>query len=264
MRQFQYINPIGGNVLFYNKPYLITSLKGLDLADLNIQEQIAPFQDGTTPIDQLFKPREVVLEGAILYPQNFSQIATSRRAIISGLNPKAGPGSAIYTNNIKSYALKNVVPEGPLFADKELTNPYQIFQVAFHCHDPYLYDISPIVDTIAVGSNNYSVNSGDVMSDILLQINGPCVNPTVTNLFSGYFISFVGSLSASQYLLINTAFGSKSVMLYTGGVPSNAMSSISATSVFFGLGIGSTPIQLAVGSGSPTCTLTHTNRYIGA
>jgi hypothetical protein len=234
------------------------------MADLNIQEQVAPFQDGTTPIDQLFKPREVVLEGAILYPNDFSEIACGRRAIISGLNPKAGPGSAIYTNNLKSYALRNVVPEGPLFPDKQLPDPYQTFQVTFHCHDPYLYDTFAIEDTISVGGSNASVNSGDVMSDLLLAINGPCVNPKITNQFNGESIAYVGTLLSTQSLVINTAFGSKSATLYTGGVASNAMASISPSSIFFGLGIGSTGITFSVSSGTPTCTLTHTNRYIGA
>jgi len=264
MRSFQYINPIGGGVMFYNYPYLITTLKGLDIADINIQEQTAPFQDGTTPIDQLFKAREVVLDGAILLPQNLSGIDTAKRTIISGLNPKAGPGSAIYTNNNTSYLLKNIVPEGPLFSNKLATNPYQDFEVTFHCSDPYLYATSPIIDTIVNGTGNYCINSGDVESDILLTINGPCTNPTITNLFNGYIISYIGTIASGKILIINTSFGNKSALLYTSGSSVNAMPNISVGSVFFGLGLGSTQIEFTYSAGSPTCTISHTNRFIGA
>jgi len=258
MRKLTYTNPIGGSVLFYANPLLITSLKGLDLPPQTIQEQKAPFQDGTTPIDRLLNIREVVLEGAINAPNNFAGIAGYRRSIISALNPKAGPGIFVYQNDIASYLIKNVIPEGPLFSDKALTDPFQTFQLTLYCHDPYLYDVSPTV--AAIGASTAVVNAGDVMAPITITISGACTNPIITNATSGYAIKYIGSLTSGQSLVISTAFGNKSVLLNGA----NAMSLISSDTVFWGLLLGSNTITFSASSGTPTVSLSFSNRYLGA
>lgn len=258
MRKLTYSNPIGGSVLFYGSPLLITSLKGMDIPPQTIQEQKAPFQDGSTPIDRLLNIREVVLDGAINAPNNFTAIASYRRSIISALNPKAGPGSFVYQNDVASYLVKNVIPEGPLFPDKILTDPFQSFQLTLYCHDPFLYDVSPTV--VALGASTAVINSGDVMAPITLTISGACTNPIITNATSGYAIKYNGSLLAGQSLVISTTFGNKSVLL--NGV--NAMPNITNDTVFWGLLLGSNTITFSAGSGTPTVSLSFSNRYIGA
>lgn len=263
MRSLLYTNPLGGSVLFGSNLLVITSLQGLDFADINVQEQKAPFQDGSTPIDQLFQPRSIVIQGSILVAQNLAEIDAQKRLVIAALNPKAGPGSAVYTNNLRSYALRNLVPKGSLFSNKDLTSPFQAFQVTLYCHDPYLYDLAAITDSLAVGTTN-CVNSGDISCDLVLTINGPCTNPTITNTLSGYSIAYSGSIASGQSLVVNTSFGNKFARLYSGSSFVNAMPSIAAGSVFFGLELGNNPISLSVGSGTPVVTLAHTNRYLGA
>ncbi len=259
MRSLLYTNPIGGSVLFCKSPLLITSLEGLDIADLNLQEQKAPFQDGATPIDQLLQPREVVLEGAINAPQDLTGIDTYKRSIISALNPKAGPGTLTYTNNLRSYLLKNVVLKGGgIFKNKDLTNPFQEFQLTFYCHDPYLYDTAATV--VALGSSTVATNSGDVLAEIKITIPGPCTNPVIENYTSGYSMEYVGTIASGSSLIISTVKGNLSATI--GG--SSVMSSMLATSVFWGLLLGDNTITFSCSSGSVTPVLSYYNRYIGA
>jgi len=262
MRVINYTNPNAGSITFSYNPYLITSLKGLDLAKINNQTQKGPYQDGATPIDQLFEVREVVLEGAINAPQNLVAIDGYKRAMLSALNPKAGPGILYYTNNIRTYRLKNVVADGPIYSNKEATSPFQTFQITFYCNDPYLYDSS---DTnTALGSSTAITNSGDVNMPYVLVIAGPCTNPVITNSTSGKSISYSGSLTSSQYLTISTAYGNIYATLNTNGTVTNAMASFTSTTTFFSLGLGISNINKSASSGTPIATMTYSPRYIGA
>lgn len=258
MRKLTYTNPLGGSLELYYTPFLITSLAGMDIPRVNRQEQKAPLQDGATPIDLLFLPREIEIDGAINAPQNISGILTYKRQIIAALNPKAGPGTLTYQNNLRSYLLKNVTAEGPLFPNKDLPDPFQTFHLTFEAADPYLYDTSPT--SVSLGSSTNVSNAGDVMAPITLTISGACTNPIITNTTTGYAIKYVGSLLAGDSLVISTEFGNKSVK--KNGV--NAMGNISADTVFWGLALGSNTITFSVGSGTPTVSLQFSKKYLGA
>ena len=258
MRKLTYNNPIGGSIELYFKPFLLTSVEGLDLPQPNNQEDKAPFQDGTTPIDQLFKPREIVVSGSILAPQDFSGIATYRRQLLSALNPKAGPGTLTYQNNLRSYLMQQVVAEGSLFKNKQLDYPYQDFQITFYCHDPYLYDTTPT--SVGIGASTLVQNLGDVEAPVTITIPGPCTNPTITNVTTGLSIAYVGSVPSGTSLVISTVFGNKSALL--GGV--NAMPNISPSSTFWSLLLGNNYIEATFGSGTPSVTLAFYNKYLGA
>ncbi|MDD5358326.1 MAG: phage tail family protein [Candidatus Nanoarchaeia archaeon] len=147
-RSLTYTNPSGGTVTFSSTSvdYLLTSIEGIDIPPLTIQEQRAPFQNGTTPIDRIAQPREIVIRGIIRISQNLASIDVKRRSIISALNPKLGPGTITYVNAVgTTYYLYDVTPEGPLFKNKSYIDPRQEFQVSFHCHDPFLYKAQVVV-----------------------------------------------------------------------------------------------------------------------
>ena len=256
MRSITYTNPIGGSITFYQTPYLITSLDGIDLPKINIYEQKSPYQDGSTSIDQLWQPREIVLTGAINAPNNIASINTHKRTIISALNPKAGAGTLTYTNDNATYKINNVLPQGPLFKNKELTNPFQEFQITFYCFDPYLYDNT--VTSTGLTSSQTIVNSGDVITPILVSITGACTNPVIGNTTSGYSITYNGSFTGT--LTINTAFGNKYAKLGT----SNVIANITSASTFWGLLLGNNTVTFSCSSGTPNVILSYYNRYNGA
>lgn len=262
MKSLVYTNAIGGTITFSTAPtssqVFLETVSGLDIPNINIYQQKSPYQDGATPIDQLLDIREVVMTGAIVVPLNLSSIDTFKRTIISALNPKAGPGTLVYTNNNTSYTLRNVIPRGPLFSFKPITEPFQKLQITFYCHDPYLYSTSS--STVSLSGSTVIANAGDVMAPVSISITGACTNPTISNTTSGYSIAYVGSLTTGQTLTINTAFGNKSVKIGS----SNVIYNISAASVFWGLLLGNNTITVSVGSGTPSASLTYYTRYLGA
>jgi hypothetical protein len=296
MRKLVYTNPLGVSITFDDTLYGITKLEGIDIAPLAIQEQLAPFQDGTTPIDQLFTFREIDAEGVIACGGNPLAIYTARRALLAALNPKLGPGTLVYTSDFGSWQLNDVTPEGqaPLFPNRNANDGSQQWLITFHCADPYFYDLKaqsiPLQDTVgatlfpivfpasgivlsyysgAGGSAETSDsinNAGDWETPVSIKLYGPCVNPKILNVTTGDYIRVEISMEAGDLLEITTAFGNKSV-IYTpsGGVPVSAITLLDLSSTFFQLAVGNNELLLSDDSFSATdsCTVTWTNRYIG-
>ncbi len=285
MRSLVYTNPRGVSVTLYNDPYLITTLDGLDLPTVDEQEQKAPYQDGTTFLDALFEPRSIVVTGAIINIQQLGAIFTNRAVILAALNPKNGPGVLTYTNDDAVYTTVCTVSQAS-FPNKLATDPFQVFQIQFYCNDPYWYaeDQSlismvlvtggltfPISFPIVFGSYVGSVptsapNDGDSVTPVLIQVNGPSVNPVITNTTTGEFIRCEISLDPGDVLTINTKFGSKSITLTdSGGVTTNQMSTLSVGSAFWQLDIGDNLILFSddtLGS-SESCVVSWYARYSG-
>jgi hypothetical protein len=285
VRKLVYTNPLGVSVTLYQTPYLITKLEGLALPGIQSQEQKAPYQDGTTYLDALFDPRTVVVSGSISHPQALGQIFTDRATIISALNPKNGPGTLTYTNDNATYTTACHVIVAT-FPDKPANEPFQRFQIQFHCNDPYWYgnsaqSISMVLVTGGftfpftfpktfgsyVGSvSTPAVNAGDSVTPVLISVYGPCAVPVITNQTTGQLIKCNITLQSGDVLIINTKFGSKSVTLITSaGVKSNQMATLDPTSTFWQLAIGSNNILYSdnVNSGAESCVVSWNNRYSG-
>ena len=285
MRSLVYTNPLGVSLTLYKDPYLITTLDGLDLPTVDEQEQKAPYQDGTTYLDALFEPRTIVVTGAIINVQQLGPIFTDRAAILSCLNPKNGPGTLTYTNDNAVYTTVATVSLAH-FPNKLATEPFQKFQIQFYCNDPYWYagTGSSAILAIVTGGLTFPItfpitfgtyvgitlvaapNVGDSVTPVILTITGPCANPTVTNTTTGELIRCNITLGVGDVLIINTKFGSKSVVLNaaSGGL-SNQMSTLDSTSTFWQLAIGNNQIQFSddVQIGPETCTVSWFNRFSG-
>jgi len=118
--------------------FLILSIDGLGTPDTNIQQQKAPYQDGTTFIDALFDNRTITLEVAIIAPNDFATIATKRREVVNRLNPKLGIGTLVYTDESGQEWKINAIPvTSPAFPNKDYRDPFQRFQISFLCNDPH-------------------------------------------------------------------------------------------------------------------------------
>lgn len=290
MRELVYTNALGQSLTLFNDKYLITSLDGIDMPTVDLQEQKAPYQDGTTYLDALFEPRTVVVQGAIINIQQLGAIFTSRAQVLAALNPKLGQGLLTYTNDNGSYTTTctpmNAGGSGAgIFPNKPATDPFQLFSMEFYCNDPYWYSTTgssasmdvvtggltfpitfPItfgtyVGNVPVGANN----TGDSVTPVVITITGPSQNPVVTNTTTGQFISLNITLNVGDVLVINTKFGSKSIVyLPSGGSPQNQMASLVAGSAFWSLNIGNNQLTFSDSTqGSAVCTVSWNNRYSG-
>ena len=95
----------------------ITNWAGLSNADLNLQTQQVPFQDGSVFIDALLNNREISVTLAINDDNDLYKRYQLKREVISALNPKFGEGYLYYTNDFYSRRIK-CVPQLPVFENK--------------------------------------------------------------------------------------------------------------------------------------------------
>jgi len=285
MRSLVFTNPLGVSLTLYKDPYLITTLDGIDLPTVNEQEQKAPYQDGTTYLDALFDPRTIVVTGAIINVQLLGPIFTDRASILAALNPKNGPGTLTYTNDNAVYTTVATVNLAQ-FPNKLATDPFQAFQIQFYCNDPYWYaeDSDSISMSLVIGGFTFpfsfpfsfgtyigsiptaAVNDGDSVTPVIISVFGPCANPVITNTTTGELIRCNITLTTGDILVINTKFGSKSIMLLTsGGQTINEMSTLDSTSTFWQMAIGNNLITFSddTQQAQESCTVTWTNRYSG-
>jgi len=284
VRSLIYTNPLGQSVTFYHGPYVMSSLEGVDMPDVNEQEQKAPYQDGTTYLDSLFSPRTIVAKGAIIDIHALGPIFTARQTLVSVLNPKNGQGVLTYANDNATYTA--ICTAKVTLPNKPANEPTQKFMVEFYCNDPYLYSSvqSSILMALVTGGFTFpftfpktfgtyvgnvatpAPNTGDSVTPVSIAITGPCTNPVITNTTTGELIKCNITLNPGDVLTINTKQGSKSIVLNaaSGGL-SNQMGTLDPTSTFWQLAIGNNQILFSDDNpnGAESCTVTWFNRFSG-
>jgi len=284
VRILVYTNPLGNSITLYNDPYLITTLSGIDMPQVNEQTQKAPYQDGATDLDALFDVRTITVEGSI-QSQKLPVIFADRASAMAQLNPKLGLGTLAYTNDQGTFttACRCI---SALFPNKLFTEPFQNFQLQFFCPDPYWYAQTQNVSTLRVVSGGFTfpmtfpvvfgtytgstpvpaVNLGDSITPVIISFYGPAVNPVITNNTTGEYVKCNTTLLSGDVLIINTKFGSKSVskIAASGGVY-NLSNTLDAGSTFWQLNIGQNLISFAddLFLSLEYCTISWYNRYIG-
>jgi len=294
MRTLVYTNANGLSLTLSSRPYMITKIDGLGSPGLGLQEKFAPYQDGSTLIDQLYQPRDLTVEFALAaVPSNLSGIATARRTIVSALNPKTGIGLLTFTNDYGTWQIPAIPASSPIFANRVSTEPYQQVQVVFHCPNPYwqsttqstaslsylgsslefpaagLDMLAGGIEISSLGTLNGSVtnltNGGDVDCPITLRFYGPATNPKVINNTTGFYIRIVKVVASGDYFEFNTTFGQKTVTMSISGTLSSGMQYLDLNSTFFQLQPGVNQLQF-VDEGSTagsTATIAYRTRYIG-
>ncbi|MDD5358325.1 MAG: phage tail family protein [Candidatus Nanoarchaeia archaeon] len=266
MRTLVYTNSVGSTLTISSTSldYLLTSIEGIDIPSQTIQEQKAPFQQGTTPIDQLLNSRDIIVNGVIRVNQNLSSIDTKRRSILSALNYTLGTGTITYTNAAGNVCyFYDVIPEGPVFKNKDFMNPRQEFQITFHCHDPWLYGTT--VTLTGVTTTTTITITGDYETPVTLTLTNPGTNPIIT--CNADSLSLVNTFATGDIVTISTDFGGKSVVKQTvvGGPTTNIIQYLTSASVFWNLEIGTNVIVVTSDSTTSvaTITLVYAERYLG-
>lgn len=200
MRKFTY----GSFLIGAGSNYCIESVEGLSEPGISWQEQKAPYQDGTTYIDNLLDVREIVIEGSIV-ASTLSAINTAKDAMIRAMNPKNGQAWLQYDADGVS---KRIMAVGRVvFGNKLYTEPFQKFQITFRCNDPLWQDLT--ASTINLPT---STNSTDSV------INGAASNyPTMIkksngNLFIAYVRASDGYLVSREY---TTSWSAESIITTT-------------------------------------------------
>lgn len=134
-----------------------------------------------------------------------------------------------------------------------------LFMVYRKLSDSYLYSISRTVVPVP------AVVNGDVPTPVKLTFNGPSVNPRIINQNTLEYIRLNATLNSGDVFVADTSFGSKTIILTTGGVPVNGIAYLDITSTFFQISRGSNTVYYEDDSMASTATATMewTERYVG-
>lgn len=277
IREIVFTNGNGDSITFDGGTYCIYSVEGLGGVQTRIQEQQAPYQDGTTYIDNRLSPRTITISGGINESNDLGTINEKRREMCRVLSPLAGPGKLAITipgpGGVNyNYVVNQATPrDAPVLANKPYIEPFQRFMVTFYCYDPFLYDIaeqelnlvyygtgfyigSSGVDLFYVpsggtyfgllstinGQSGNLVNYGDVLTPVRVRFNGPATNPKVLLAETNEYIQMTMTLANGDYIDIDTAFGVKSVMFYdaSAGTYTSANQYLNLASTFFQCPVG--------------------------
>jgi hypothetical protein len=151
--------------------------------------------------------------------------------------------------------------------------------IEFHATDPRIYDASftsisaglpsattgltfaataPFVFGSALSGGSIGVaNNGNFPAPWVATIYGPVVTPVLTLLGSGQQLTFNGTVSAGDTLVVDSLGRS---VLYNG--TASRYSWIGAGSVWFDLPVGNSTVTFGAASGSGTCTFAYRSCWI--
>ncbi len=289
MRRLTFTNANGVAVVFGPPPasYVIESLDGIGTPGFSKQVQRGPGQDGESYIDGTLDPREITVSGALV-KQLLPDIYPLRASLNSALNPKLGPGNLLFEYDGGSKKIAAIPDGAPLFSEKG-SDLWQKYQVAFYCPDPLWQDVTGIQTTVGLvqalfkfpwrspqgvgfaGSERLSDKArtvtlaGDVSAPIIATFWGPATNPTILNQTTGEFIHILATLGDGESMVINTAYGNKSVTLNRGSLSSNGLQYLDINSTFWQLQPGANVITFYDDTGSlaPRCDIAASPRYLG-
>jgi hypothetical protein len=146
------------------------------------------------------------------------------------------------------------------YAETEIVESFQGVEPLF----TFPFSMQPIVDPAIFGEiipSKIAMNKGQVEAPVVIQIQGSCINPSITNETTGEFIAFKNlTMNADQTLIIDTTFGQKKVEL--DGV--NVFNKLDFNSTFFNLTIGENLIDFSDDTGNPDAAIhfIYRNLYI--
>lgn len=286
MSKVIFTNKNGQSIELINSaPFLLLTIDGLGDVDADIQTQKAPFQDGSTFIDSVLNERPIYIQAVIMADDNESLIK-QRQYLASVFNPKLGEG-------ILRYEVAGVVRELKAIADNVPAFPsgpenrghyFQKTIINLICPSPFwvepYFEINEMAAWIGgmeflltlpmlfaeQGDQRTITNVGDVETPVEIEFYGPATTPTISNLTTGEMIKVKKNLTADEKLIINTAFGNKSVTLVDAfGVESNAFHYIDLNSTFWNLVKGDNVIKYETGSieNQAKVLIKFKNRYVG-
>ncbi|MEW6661970.1 MAG: phage tail family protein [Bacillota bacterium] len=285
MERVTFTNSRGQSVVISSQePFFLDSISGTGASGVDTQMQKAPYQDGKTYIDTVIEPRLINIE-VLLLTETQEEIFAGRRELVQVFNPKLGPGVLKYEYPGGVKEIPAVPDLAPVFAsgNENRGHGFQKALISLICPEPFWQDVEESQEEMAawIGGFGFPLelpkkfaesgqevimhNAGDVAVPVVIEFNGPALNPRVDNLTTGEFIRVIRALAEGEKLIIGTAFGKKGASLVTLTGQSNAMHWIDINSTFWQLVPGDNQVKYSADEGTETATvLVHwKNHFVG-
>lgn len=194
--------------------------------------------------------QERVVEAVIAISDTSSGFQTARRDLRRILNVSED-GSELdlvirtdgETLRAKAKVSSRVVPA------EHYGQGFAAVSVRWTCSDPRRYDLQQQSVTIPAGGGDYCVNDGDIATSPTIKINGPVVNPVITNTTLSRVLRFTITLTSGQQLVVDTDDGTVTL---AGDDRMDTLSSLSVPVEEWVLAAGTNRIDCAADSGGTT------------
>jgi len=272
----EYTNAVGVTYRFIG----LVSVEGLGDVEADIQQQSAPFQDGSTYIDAMLAPRYVGIE-FIIRGTDYADIRSKRSAIGSKLNPKLGLGTLRYISGTTTRVIDAIAESVPFYPDGDARGErWQRGTLTFVCPNPYWRSLDvieeptfkplfqfPFEGVFEMGEQRDEriiTNQGDAPAPLYIEFYGPAVNPVITNTTTAEYIRVNQTLAEGDFMRIDTTDGRKSVeFVAPDGTATNVFNWIDLGSTFFKLAVGDNEIAYSADSDiqGAIVNITYSNRY---
>lgn len=261
----EFTNAAGVTVQFNGIHYGLVSVEGLGDVDAEIQQQSAPYQDGSSFIDAILTPRNVDTE-FIVRGADYAQVRERRAELARIVNPKLGLGILRYVSGGTVREINAVAESAPYFPDGDNRGArWQRGTLTFICPDPYWKSLGILAEPMFVPLFQFPFEGpfemgiqqeqrviyyeGDAPAPLQIEFFGPALNPKIINNSTGEFIRINQQLREGERMIIDTSDGSKSVYFVDDdGNERNVFNWIDLASSFFKLHPGQNDIEYAADS----------------
>lgn len=243
----------------------LVSVEGLGDVEADIQQQSAPYQDGSAFLDAILSPRYVSVE-FILKGANYADVRNQRSIIGKALNPKLGLGTLRYISGGVTREIEAIAESVPFFPDgANRGERWQRGTLTFICPNPYWKSLGeteeptfeplfqfPFEGEFQMGmqrDRRIIDNDGDAPTPIHVEFHGPALNPKIINNTTGEFIKVNQLLNENERMIIDTTDGVKSVYFVDSiGNSRNVFNWIDLNSTFFKLVVGENDVEYTADS----------------
>lgn len=243
----------------------LVSVEGLGDVEADIQQQSAPYQDGSAFLDAILSPRYVSVE-FILKGVNYADVRNQRSIIGKALNPKLGLGTLRYISGGVTREIEAIAESVPFFPDgANRGERWQRGTLTFICPNPYWKSLGeteeptfeplfqfPFEGEFQMGmqrDRRIIDNDGDAPTPIHVEFHGPALNPKIINNTTGEFIKVNQLLRENERMIIDTTDGVKSVYFVDStGNSRNVFNWIDLNSTFFKLVVGENDVEYTADS----------------
>ncbi|MBC5647562.1 phage distal tail protein [Christensenella tenuis] len=262
-----------------NARFIINSLGGLRAADIQIVQSSGYLQHGATYGRSLYGVRPIPIQ---FYYSYFStaEFYKTMDGLQRVFNPMLGEGVLIYENDHHSRMIRATVTEQPDIASNTGLG-LRVIGLELTAHDPFFEDLIetrvrmadfvgglkfPHRMPMRFGKRGDSVtinNSGDAPAPIRCEFRGAATNPALKNDTTGEALKVVATIAAGDTLVIDTAYGKKTVTIERGdGTIEDATNSVDdEQSSFFSLALGSNRLSFSADTGAPVVYVNYKRLY---
>ena len=210
MQKLRFVNGKGVEIDLTSGNYGITAISGLSNANLSLQTQQVPNNDGSVYIDSLLDDRTIDMTVALNDENDLEKRYQLRRELISVLNPKLGEGYLYYKNDYLERRIK-VIPNPPVIKNKNSNEKGTVkASVSFTACGVYWEDVEETVVTLKSFEKKTIVNNGDVPCSVKIEADTRNIaNYAIRNDTQKIQLK---NIDEYEKVFIDTLMGQKSVL----------------------------------------------------